>query len=339
MLNLAKLKKFRALFLYYGPRDRNYDGAIKRINECRKLAENNEIKKFMDELKIPESIANDFSAEDLKKLILNITASEYSPGWSAEKSLDNSLFKGIDKKDSVNDAKVRTAISRGIEIMKASKDPIHDLAHIARTVNFARHLYDNLHHNLDWGIIATAVIWHDASRANYLGVLYLYNFKHLRKIPLLQDFNMSEVFFKDAFRSRLIMKKEFKKIGLDRKFIKTVGSAILGTDNNHLGRKKITVTKLYQKFTCDADVLDLFTIGRWECLNRNVVYKGIGDKNFLNRAAILNFIFNIPKIADKVSFNLTKKIAKLVAETSLAHSKEFYPTDYQFAADALSKFN
>lgn len=334
-----KLRKIGALFFYYNPRDRDYDGALKSLNHNLKLLEQNKAEEVVKNLEIPHEVKNKFSSEHLKELLTTIIINGFENGWEKARNVDGCLFEGnFRASDTINNPRVKWAIKTGLNLMERSTDPLHEISHIVRCLRFARYIYDNTHNNLDWGIIATAIVWHDISRIDNLGFLYRNNLQRMRHIPMLQDLNLAEVFFKDAYRSKVIMKKKFKRYGLDRKFIKRVGSAILGSDNRNMNSRN-SIKKKYQKFLYDVDMLDLFSIGRWESSNRRVVYKNICDRHFLNRALILSFTFIIPKAYKSAYLEITKNIAKLVASASLCHARKFYPTDYYFASDSVSVLN
>mgnify|MGYP003988508881 FL=1 len=221
--------------------------------------------------------------------------------------------------------------------MKASNDPAHDFSHIMRCLRFSEFMLNNTRLELDWGVLVTAIVWHDIARVDNQGILYQKRFRWFRKTPVIRDLSLFGIYIRDAYESVLIVHKEFKKEKLDKKFIKSVSHAIYGSDNKFLFYDKYAFKKKYQRFIADLDNLDMVTIARWEDLNRNVLDKKICDKHFLNRVALLNFIFNVRRVERKLNYNISKQLIQVIKESTLLHFEEFYKTDLKFIIKALNK--
>ncbi len=318
-MNVRKI----ASLLHYSPKDRNYEEALKFLNSNIKFLKENKINLVVTNLEIPEQIRREFSNKQMKELLSTIFINGFETNKKDSENIAKYIFKGnFDKDDNINNSKVQFIIKKGLDIMKKSKDPFHDISHIIRCIRFASYIYDNTNCKLDWGILTAAIVWHDVSRVNDLGFLYRNNLQSLRKIPLLQEINLIDFYKDDSLRSGKILRKIFCNYKLDDNFIKKVESAVAGIDKDSGDE--------YQKFIHDIDAIDSFTIGRWESSNRNVVYSHMADKDFLNKSLVMCFIFLVPRYYNGVHMDVTKNICKLSVAANLSHSRRFYPTDHQF---------
>ena len=328
------------LFYTYNPKDRDYKGALEFLNSNIRLLRKNKTDEVLRNFNISDSHKKHFSNKDITELLSTMIISGFDSNWKKTRNIDNHLFKGnFRKNDSINNPEVRSVIKKGLDLMKACKDPFHDVTHIIRCVRFARYLYDNEYYDLDWGTIAAAVVWHDISRVTDLGFFHRNNLKTLRHVPFLQDLNIIENNLTDVGKSTLLMKNNLTDHGLDKEFIKKVASTISGSDNMKILKNFFggTIKNRHRQIMYDVDTIDLFTLGRWESANRNVMYKKQGDKNSLNRELLLGFIFGIPNAYYKTYSNTTKAICKLSIAVNLGYGKMFYPTDHRYVYDSARR--
>ena len=331
------LTKLKALVIGYNPKDRNYSGAIRKINSVNNLIKNNKTIEAAKKLGIKDSVQKTFNKRELKQILKIMLTTGFDNNKSISKKLDWIFKRKVKVNDSIKQPKVKAIILKGIKLMEKSNDPAHDLFHVIRCLRFAEFMLNQTSLDFDWGVLVTAIVWHDVARVDNQGILYKKQFWWFRKTPIIRDLSLVGVYFRDAYESVLIVHKEFKKMGFNKKFISLVSHSIYGSDNKFLRYDKYSLKKKYQRFIADLDNLDLITIARWEDLNRNVIYKKICDKHFLNRVALLNFLFNINRIEKKLNNNIAKKIIPIIKEASLLHFKEFYKTDLKFVIKALNK--
>ena len=329
-------RNIASLLLYlYNPKDRNYKDALDFLNANIKLLRKNKTGEFLRNFEISDEHKKQFGNKALNELLNTIVANGFESGWKETRNIDKYLFRGkFREKDSINNPKVRLIIKKGLDLMEKCKDSSHDVFHIVRCLRFARYLYDNEYNKLDWGTIATAVVWHDISRVNDLGFFHRNHLDGLKHVPFLRDLDIIENSFTDADKSKLLIENDFTDYGLDDRFIKKVAGTISGSDNTHVLNNFFgnSIKNKYRQIMYDVDAIDLFTLGRWESANRNVVYKKLGHEHILNREILLCFIFAIPNAYHKTYSNTTKAICKLAIAVNLSYAKRFYPTDYLYVA-------
>jgi len=339
------MKKLRLYFkkaLPYYPNQRQYKKALNWLKQARaKIKNNPKAREYYQGFGLKNKQIRLLSEKELHKLLDIITYSEFDKNYH-KSQIENFFFQGsFNPDDSIYKPEIKNAIRFSLKLMKKSQDPAHGFSHIIRTARLSKIIYSwekEKNPNLDWGIIATACAWHDVYRVKHLGFLYSKNTnwrKFLRTIALLQDIIIYSINTKDSFGSCFkFLRYSKKKIPNDLKL--KIASAILGERRLEKLEKKIYPdTKLYKNIIICADTLDLITIGRWEEMHRNTIFKNKADKHLLNRLIILNMLFNIPNIRKKLKIKKAKQIYKIISSTILKHTQKFYPDDAKFMIKAI----
>jgi HD superfamily phosphodiesterase len=184
---------------------------------------------------------------------------------------------------------------RARKLMKnATQDMMHDSAHIERTLKISRQIFDSFDDpRKNWDIVEQAVLWHDISRTNNHGAgLFM--------------------FFLDDLLSARIIKKEFKKLNIDREFTNLICRIILEHRIYSLSKNTLNGSVFN-----DADALDMYSPIRF---NRAIKYLKNGrysrkpewQKRFVRH--ILNFYgdlalkFYHPQSYKKLNFEESKRI-------------------------------
>jgi hypothetical protein len=213
--------------------------------------------------------------------------------------------------------------------MSTSKDPFHDISHIRRCLKLAKVYFSfyRFTHKIDWGTLVVAVIYHDISRVNNVGMIYNNKrLKFLEKIPFIVDATILKQVLTDAQKSNEIFLKKAKKFNLDNDFIQNVSAGILGTSYTANDHSKELQSNLYFKILNDVDCLEMFTIGRFESALENIKFKKMTSEKYFNRATFLvSFRRNQAKKSLKLTFS--KPIFDLYIGALNKYGKKFYPKD------------
>jgi hypothetical protein len=324
-------------FLPSYPFRRNYNQALSWLSQIRnKILTDKYPKNYIGEFGLLQQSRKDFSDSALSQILDITTFSEFDKTYSRANIEDIFFANNLDSKDSINNPIIQKLIKKALESMQDSMDPAHGFTHILRTAHFGWLLYQDLKKqspDLDWGIVATAIAWHDIYRINHVGFLYSKDnvFRKIwRNFFLIQDLIIYSIHKQDSVGSCLIFLKSSKKI-LPNDLRLKIAIAILGEHKLEFLEEKVYPGILtYKNIIFCADVLDLITIGRWEETHRNVITRGLADTKFLNRMIVLNILFNVPKVEKKLNIKAARKIYALIGPTLLNHLKEFYPDDAEF---------
>src|SRR5690606_2827654 len=145
-------------------------------------------------------------------------------------------------------------------------DPFHDISHIRRCLNLSKVYFTfyRLTHKMDWGTLVLAIVFHDISRAESMGIIYRSpRFNFLEKIPFIVDAKLIKEVLSDAEKSQAQFLLLAKKYKLSQTVTENVVKGILGTSFKQNKLKPETQDSLYFKIVSDIDKLDMFTIGRF----------------------------------------------------------------------------
>ncbi len=315
-----QIKKLIAVF-YYAPRGRKLRESwayIQKMQEDPALAHTKfaQFKKSQDNLKELVEIMT----ETLKDRVIN------------RKSYDDKLKKLLfhpmaGPNDSIHDAEVRKLILRGVEIMEGSKDPLHDISHIYRCMRTARMYFSiyRLKEKLDWGIIATAIAWHDSSRAKNPGFFYDAKLlKPLQIIPFMVDVSVILSARVDAENSVKLFLNETHNYKLDTLFIEQVENGLLATSNHRKSRAEAR-DNFYGKIISDVDLLDIYTIGRVEASWLNIKENNRRTaQKYINRSFLING-FMKQKHKANLALDESLSIFEFNIHNLDSHAKMFYP--------------
>ena len=205
------LTKLKALIIGYAPKDRNYAGAMKKINAAHSLIKTNKTLDAAKKLGIKERTQKIFNKKELNQILKIILATGFDNVVKTSKNFDWVFKRKVKSSDSIKQAKTKSIILKGIKKMKASNDPAHDFSHIMRCLRFSEFMLNNTRLELDWGVLVTAIVWHDIARVDNQGILYQKRFRWFRKTPVIRDLSLFGIYIRDAYESVLIVHKEFKK--------------------------------------------------------------------------------------------------------------------------------
>ncbi|HBH45879.1 MAG: hypothetical protein A2445_01580 [Candidatus Jacksonbacteria bacterium RIFOXYC2_FULL_44_29] len=337
------LKRYFKNSIPFFPHRRNYAEALKWLNLWRPKILSNSLK--------PQELKTQFGLEpiDIERLspefiqhALDIlTYSEFDQTYNQEAIYDFFLQGDFAPGDNIQLPVIRKLIKEGLGLMQTSQDPAHGFTHAIRCGRLAKILYQALrpaHPRLDWGVLATAAIWHDIYRINHLGFLYSKNSlwrKALRKIDILQDLIIYSIHRQDSIGSSLFFLKQSRK-RLPKQLRAQIAIAILGEHTfEFLEEKFYPGISVYKNIILNADVIDMVSTGRWEETHRNVILRHQTDRAFLKRMITLNALFNISRAKNKVTFPLAHQLYQLAQKTLYQHGMRYYPDDAKMMKELL----
>ncbi len=233
-----------------------------------------------------------------------------------------------DKNDSIYQNKVQDMVAKGIGLMKVSSDPFHDMGHIMRCLKLARVLFSvyKKQHNLDWGILVLAIVWHDISRSIIDTWLYKREtIDRLGKVPLLLDYYIVKDGLTDSKKSAELFRDIARENGIDQKIIAKVVRAIskdaeTGTNEN------ISKDNIYFKLHSDIDFIDQYSVARVVSGVRNVIENKKASMQFFKRSILIGALI-IKLNRNAINFEESKHIYDFSSYNLYEFGKTFYPED------------
>jgi len=224
--------------------------------------------------------------------------------------------------DTIFQKEIQELIQRGVSIMKESKDPFHDFHHIKRCIKYAK-LFFTMYgrkHNLDWGSLVLAIAWHDVSRVKGLDIDYQRRWwKYLEYLPLAIEVSILKNGINDAEQSIELFMNEAQNISsiIQQQVIQ----GIQGTSPQRNAEQSF-----YAKIVGDVDMLDLYTIGRFESGLRNVFAKKMASERFFNKSILLGSLL-LSSQRSMLKTKLGKILFKKFLHLSLIFIGRQYPED------------
>ena len=323
--------------LVYNPEDRNFEGAQKRINEMRQKIASASRFELYSLWNIPFTLGANLPDNTLYN-IMRIATDITVYNVATPPLIHSTIFDALSlKNDTLLTTNIGALIETALKKIQDSPDPLHDLSHTLRVMQFKPH-----YPFLDWGTLATALAWHDIYRVDHVG--FLYNNHHpklpfqkkLRKITALQDFIIAWYHGRDSIMSSLMFLKESKN-KLPKKLRHTVAIAMLGEHTLDIFEKRtFEGIGLYKNIVYWADNYDCISIARWETGFHNSLKKNKTDIHLMNRYIVLNMLFGIQDIRKKITDPLARAIFDIILCMTVDHGKQFYPTDARLALDHIA---
>jgi len=218
----------------------------------------------------------------------------------------------------------------GLERMRASTDPTHDLAHLTRVLEVARLLWTESGGDNNWPLLATAIAWHDAARYKDMGPLLKLSGSPrglLGRIPLLHNLSIAHITMTDARRSIEIANERLPKFGLLGREMAEIARIITGSDSRFLVAGPPRKPDSAACILSDADALDVISFGRWEILVQNSLRQDPVVARHFDQVAWLSFHFAVPKLQGILSSPLARQLYTFWSSASLQHLRSFYPDD------------
>ncbi len=237
--------------------------------------------------------------------------------------------KDISAHDSFHTPAVNKMIRMGIELMKDSSDPFHDKGHIIRCVKYARILFPiyKEKYSLDWGTLLLTIVWHDASRSVIDG--WYYERKMITRIgmfPLLLDFFIIKDGLTDSRKSARLFEKMCRVNGIDESIILVIKESISENEEVGLFEKKRIRDEIYSKLNSDIDLIDLYSVGRYESAVRYIRENKKGSqKLFVRSSLIASLLLTANRVA--LNFDESKDLYDFSLYNSYTFIKRFYPED------------
>lgn len=330
MLNILKT------YLSYTPSNRDAEKELNWIENARislRTPQHSEIS--------PKNKST-FSAA-IENEIIAIALSLYDE-YPGSRERDDIFFSGsFARQDSIHTAELQRLIKDGLALMEKSPDPAHELGHIIRSVRFAKLLYNQLginNHNLDWGIIAAALAFHDSYRTKNLGFLYNSNARWrrmLRVFPIIVDLSIFSLYKRDSAGSCfLFLKKSRQRI--PKSLRRKIAIAILGEHSLEVLQEKLYPgISNYKNIIFCADNLDLISLGRMCGTYRKTIADSSFDLHWCNRLSVLNLLFNITKMPRKPAFNMARDMYEIIQAITYRFVRDLYPKDALLLKEALIK--
>lgn len=325
---MPPLKTYLRL-LSYAPRDREYEAAKKWLPRAAREIKANGLTRARELFGIGGDSANLLSPETMRNLLEIATATDGNPPSVSELA----ALVPTRATDSIHLPELQRLIEETLALMKISRDPLHDTAHIVRTVRFASLICKKLlqeHETLDWGTIVAALSWHDVYRVKNLGFLYNKNTplrRALRKIPWLIDIDIYTVFRKDSIGSAIWFLKTSKR-RLPKHLRRKIAIAILGEHSlNAFQESFYPGISLYKNIVFSADTLDLASAARLHNGWQRVLEQGLMDIRWYNRLLVLNILFELSSIELHPSFAIARDFYSIIKRSTHAYVSRFFPTD------------
>lgn len=339
-MNLRRYIKQSLPFL---PRHRQFGEALQWLNQKRPgLLQDSADFNWQSDFGIDPTTISHLSPARLKQILEILTYTEFDDTFNPDKIPDFYFTGDFAADDTIHNEVIRKLIIQGHDLMKTTRDPAHGLTHAVRVCRIARLLYDELRltePNLDWGIIATACVWHDVWRADHLGFLYSKDTvlrKLLRQIDILQDVVIYSIDKQDSIGSAMAFLKQSRWI-LAPSLSARIAIAILGEHRlKKLEERFYPGINLYKKIVLCADTIDLFTIGRWEEMHRKVIYWQQTDKTYIDRMIVLNALFNIKGAIKKIDLPLAVELRQISEQVMIHYGEQFYPNDAKLLKRVLA---
>ncbi len=241
--------------------------------------------------------------------------------------------------DSIHTEPVGKMIMLGIEIMKESSDPFHDRGHIIRCVKYAHILFKiyKEKYNLDWGTLVLTIVWHDASRSLIDG--WYYERKMLNRIgmfPFLLDFFIMKDGLTDSKKSARLFEKMCRVNGIDESIILLIKESISESIEVGVYDKGRIRDEIYSKLNSDIDLIDLYSIARYESAVRYIRENNKGSqKLFVRSVLIASLLLRINREA--LNFEESKVLYDFSLYNTYRFVKRFYPEDSEVGIEPYMK--
>lgn len=321
-----KFKKLYATLHYYPKKDFDNRKQIQIFFDS--LKQNPAILKVegfvQDQILQVKTIKENF--EQLSDVMLDAFHNNFEPHHNLAPILDHNL---VHKSDSIFTDEVRTLIKDGLKTMSESRDPFHDISHIRRCLKLAKFYFSiyRFTHKIDWGTLVLAIIYHDISRVNKVGMIYdNKRLKFLERIPFIVDATILKQVLSDAQKSNEVFLQKASEVSLNQNLIENISAGILGTSYNIAEYSSNIQSNLYFKILNDIDLLEMFTIGRFESALNNIKVKKMTSEKYFNRATFLvSFRKNQAKKSLKLTFS--RPIFDFYIGALNKYGKKFYPKD------------
>lgn len=148
----------------------------------------------------------------------------------------------------------------GLQIMRASKDPLHSINHIDRLISdLDEFLNETDIEDLNFNILLPAICWHDSWKAKR-------NTKN--PLKLIMD-NVTE-----GKEAEKLTKKVMKKLKIEKELQKSIGYCI----RKHSWVQFRKLKSIEARILCDLDKLDMWASIRVEIAKNNKVVKFLLSK-------------------------------------------------------------